>query len=84
MGASKLISYSDFLPLPSSAYQLLMTNAKEENQLPVPFLNWEEITKEQAGQYMRLIGLVIAKRVCFNFLLNLYNDSEIILVKKTR
>lgn len=33
---------------------------------------------------MRLIGLVIAKRVSYNFLFNLYNDSEILLVKKAK
>jgi hypothetical protein len=33
---------------------------------------------------MRLIGMLIAKRVSYNFLLTLHNDSEITLVKKAR
>lgn len=33
---------------------------------------------------MRMIGLVIAKRVSYNFLLSLYNESEILLVRKAK
>lgn len=31
-----------------------------------------------------MIGLVIAKRVSYNFLLSLYNESEILLVRKAK
>jgi hypothetical protein len=33
---------------------------------------------------MKIVGLVIAKRVSYNFLLSLYNESEISLVKKAK
>jgi hypothetical protein len=33
---------------------------------------------------MKLIGLVVARRVSYNYLQNLYNDSEITLVKKAK
>ncbi len=33
---------------------------------------------------MKLIGLLIAKRVSYNYLVMLFNDSEITLVKKAR
>lgn len=42
MGPSKLIKYTDFLPLPSSVYQVLVSTSKELNSLPLPYLDWEE------------------------------------------
>jgi hypothetical protein len=38
MGTSKIIKYSDILPLPSSAYQALMATQKKEQEMPHPFL----------------------------------------------
>ena len=74
-GGLKTIKYKDILPLPSSAYQVYLASSKEEGQLPLPYLFWDEIPAEKGVGYMKLIGMLIAKRVSYSFLLTLYNDS---------
>lgn len=49
MGSASVISFTDFLPLPSSVYQLKLQNQKEENELPLPFLDWEEVEPAKAA-----------------------------------
>ena len=80
----KIIKFTDILPLPSSAYHALNVNKNKENQLPHPFLEWDEIPSNKGQEYIKLIGLLIARRVSYNFLHNLYYDNEIALVKKAK
>jgi hypothetical protein len=43
----KKIKYKDILPLPSSAYQVYLASTKDQGQLPLPYLVWEEIPADK-------------------------------------
>jgi hypothetical protein len=64
-----------FYPLPSSVCQLRAAAIEDSERSGPSYLLWEECTGDKVAEFVRLIALSLARRITFNFISCLQNDS---------
>lgn len=77
-------NFQSLLPLPTSVYLNYLDTKDKLSEAPASHYNFQNATPDKVCDFLRIYSFMILRRIGYDLHQNLFNESDITLVKKVR